>query len=92
MHIVDLSLGQAYPPHQVSRCIHIVLLCVQEQATDWPSMAEILFMLGNETSLPPPYKPAFINRKNINYGLDSISSAGATASLNDLTFSVFEAR
>ena len=51
-----------------------------------------LFMLGNETSLPPPNKPAFINRKNINYGLDSISSAGATASLNDLTFSVFEAR
>ena len=55
-------------------------------------MAEILFMLGNETSLPPPNKPAFINRKNINYGLDSISSVGATASLNDLTFSVFEAR
>ena len=55
-------------------------------------MAEILSMLGNETSLPPPNKLPFINRKNINYGLDSSSSVGATASLNDLTFSVFEAR
>ncbi|KAF3972343.1 hypothetical protein CMV_004152 [Castanea mollissima] len=92
LDIVDSSLGQAYFPHQVSKCIHIGLLCVQEQAPDRPSMAEILFMLGNETSLPPPNKPAFINRKNIKYGLDSTSSVGATASLNDLTFSVFEAR
>ena len=92
MDIVDSSLGQAYTAHRVSRCIHIGLLCVQEQATDRPSMIKILFMLGNETSLPPPNKPAFINRKNINCGLDSTSSVGATASLNDLTFSVFEAR
>ena len=92
LDIVDSSLGQAYPAHRVSRCIHIGLLCVQEQATDRPSMTEILFMLGNETSLPPPNKPAFINRKNINCGLDSTSSVGETASLNDLTFSVIEAR
>ena len=92
LDIVDSLLGQAYPAHQVSRCIHIGLLCVQEQATDRPSMAEILFMLGNETNLPPPNKPAFINRKNINCGIDSTSSVGATATLNDLTFSVFEAR
>ena len=89
--IVDSSLHQAYPPHQVSRCIHIVLLCMQEQATDWPRMAEILFKWENETSLPPPNKTTFINWKNINYGLDSSSSAGTTTSLNDFTFSVFKA-
>ena len=55
-------------------------------------MAEILFTWGNETSLPPPNKLAFINRKNINCGQDSTSSIGATASLNDLTYSMFEAR
>ena len=49
-------------------------------------------MLGNDTILPPPNKPAFINIKNINCGLGSTSSVGATATLNDLTFSVFEAR
>ena len=54
-------------------------------------MAEIFFMLGNETSLPPPNKPAFINRKNKNCGQDSTSSIGAIASLNDLTYSMFEA-
>ena len=63
LDIVDSSLGQAYHAHQVSRCIQIGLLCVQEQATGGPTMVEIVFMLGNETTLPTPNKLAFINRK-----------------------------
>uniref|UniRef100_A0A2N9HI57 Receptor-like serine/threonine-protein kinase n=1 Tax=Fagus sylvatica TaxID=28930 RepID=A0A2N9HI57_FAGSY len=74
LEIVDSLLGEAYPVHEVSRCVHIGLLCVQEQATDRPTMAEIVFMLGNETTLPPPNKPAFINRRIINSGQDSSSS------------------
>uniref|UniRef100_A0A2N9G9R4 Receptor-like serine/threonine-protein kinase n=1 Tax=Fagus sylvatica TaxID=28930 RepID=A0A2N9G9R4_FAGSY len=46
LEIVDSLLGEAYPAHEVSRCVHIGLLCVQEQATDRPTMAEIVFMLG----------------------------------------------
>ncbi|KAM3749516.1 hypothetical protein ACB098_05G191500 [Castanea mollissima] len=92
LDIVDSSLGQAYPAHGVSRCIQIGLLCVQEQATDRPTMVEILFMLGNETTLPAPNKPAFINRKNINNGQDSSNSAEAPGSINDVTISVLEAR
>ena len=92
LDIVDSSLGQAYPAHEVSRCIQIGLLCVQEQATDRPTMVEIVFMLGNETTLPAPNKPAFINRKNINNGQDSSNSAGAPGSINDVTISELEAR
>ena len=54
LEIVDSLLGEAYPAHEVSRCVYIGLLCVQEQATDRPTMVEIVFMLGNETTLPPP--------------------------------------
>uniref|UniRef100_A0A7N2LUT2 Receptor-like serine/threonine-protein kinase n=1 Tax=Quercus lobata TaxID=97700 RepID=A0A7N2LUT2_QUELO len=92
LDIVDSSLGQAYPAHEVSRCIQIGLLCVQEQAMDRPTMIEIVFMLGNETPLPAPKKPAFINRGNINNGQDSSSSIGAPGSINDVTMSVLEAR
>ena len=92
LDIVDSSLGQAYPTHEISRCIQIGLLCVQEQATDQPTMVEIVFMLGNETTLPAPNKPAFINRKNINNGQDSSNSAEAPGSINDVTISELEAR
>ena len=92
LEIVDSLLAEAYPAHEVSRCVHIGLLCVQEQATHRPTMAEIVFMLGNETTLPPPNKPAFINRRIINSGQDSSSSAGAPASINNVTISVLEAR
>ena len=90
--IVDSSLGQAYPAHEVSRCIQIGLLCVQEQAMDRPTMIEIVFMLGNESPLPAPKKPAFINRRNISNGQDSSSSTGALGSINDVTMSALEAR
>nr|XP_023924672.1 G-type lectin S-receptor-like serine/threonine-protein kinase RKS1 [Quercus suber] len=92
LDIVDSSLGQAYPADEVSRCIQIGLLCVQEQAMDRPTMIEIVFMLGNETPLPAPKKPAFINRRNISNGQDSSSSAGAPGSINDVTMSTLEAR
>ena len=91
LDIVDSSLGQAYPAHEVSRCIQIGLLCVQEQVTDRPNMVEILFMLGNETTLPAPKKPAFINGKNINNGQDSSNFAEALGSINDVTIYVLEA-
>ena len=92
LDIVDSSLGQAYPAHEVSRCIQIGLLCVQEQAIDRPTMVEIVSMLGNETTFPTPNKPAFINKRNINYGQDSSNSVGAPDSINDVTISMLEAR
>jgi hypothetical protein len=92
LDIVDSLLAEAYPIHEVLRCIQIGLLCVQEQAMDRPTMAEIVFMLGNEKTPLSPNKPAFINRRIIDSGQDSSSSAGAAASLNNMTISVLEAR
>jgi hypothetical protein len=67
------------------------LLCVQEQAIDRPTMLEILFVLGNEATVPCPNKPTFINRP-INYGPDSSCSKGAPASLNEMTITMLEGR
>ncbi|XP_018847028.2 G-type lectin S-receptor-like serine/threonine-protein kinase At1g11410 [Juglans regia] len=94
LDIVDSSLGDeaSYPAYEVLRCIQIGLLCVQEQAADRPTMLEVVFMLGNEANVPSPKKPAFINRRIIDSGQDPSSSAGAPASLNDITISELEAR
>nr|XP_028958840.1 G-type lectin S-receptor-like serine/threonine-protein kinase At1g11410 isoform X2 [Malus domestica] len=59
LDIVDSSLNQSYSTHEVMRCIQIGLLCVQEYATDRPTMLDVVFMLGNETNLPHPKKAAF---------------------------------
>ncbi|BAT93991.1 hypothetical protein VIGAN_08055300 [Vigna angularis var. angularis] len=42
------------------RCIHIGLLCVQENLIDRPTMATIILMLNSYSlSLPIPAEPAF---------------------------------
>lgn len=87
--MVDPSLGESYPAHEVSRCIQIGLLCVQESASDRPTMSEVIFMLGNETTLPSPKKPAFILQSS---NPNSTASKGSAPSLNDVTITMLEAR
>ncbi|KAB1199614.1 G-type lectin S-receptor-like serine/threonine-protein kinase RKS1 [Morella rubra] len=92
LDIVDSTLSEEFSAHEVLRCIQIGLLCVQEQATDRPTMLDVLVMLVNETAIPSPNKPAFINRRIVSPAPDSSGSAGAPASLNEITISVPEAR
>ncbi|KAJ0983520.1 hypothetical protein J5N97_011775 [Dioscorea zingiberensis] len=46
---------------EIMRCINVGLLCVQEHPEDRPTMASVLFMLGNgEAPLPKPRPPGFM--------------------------------
>ncbi|WCJ42947.1 G-type lectin S-receptor-like serine/threonine-protein kinase At1g11410 [Euphorbia peplus] len=75
LEIVDSSIRGSCNPHEVLRCIQIGLLCVQENATDRPSMSEVVLMLSSETRVPSPKKPAF------NYGAYSSSNNTNTAEI-----------
>ncbi|VVA40348.1 PREDICTED: cysteine-rich [Prunus dulcis] len=45
---------------EIMRCIHIGLLCVQENVADRPTMASVILMLNSYSlSLPVPSQPAF---------------------------------
>ncbi|XP_050369502.1 G-type lectin S-receptor-like serine/threonine-protein kinase At1g11410 isoform X2 [Argentina anserina] len=88
LNMVDLSLGQSYPTDEAMRCIQIGLLCVQENAKDRPTMSEVVFMLGNETTVQSPKKAAFSFKSS---APDSSTSRGAS-SVNDVTVTVIEAR
>ncbi|KAM0886849.1 hypothetical protein ACQ4PT_029458 [Festuca glaucescens] len=43
--------------HQIKRCAHIALLCVQEAPADRPSMWEVVLMLSTTARLQTPKKP-----------------------------------
>ncbi|KAL2324338.1 hypothetical protein Fmac_023396 [Flemingia macrophylla] len=60
LELMDHSLRESYTPNEVIRCIHIGLLCVQEDPADRPTMASILLMLDSySVTIPVPNKPAF---------------------------------
>ncbi|KAL2333259.1 hypothetical protein Fmac_014472 [Flemingia macrophylla] len=54
--LMDTILEGSYPPAQVLRYIHISLLCTQYQASDRPTMLEVVSFLTNETAYLPPLK------------------------------------
>ncbi|RYR32491.1 hypothetical protein Ahy_A10g047047 isoform G [Arachis hypogaea] len=65
LELVDPILENTYIRSEVIRCIHIGLLCVQEDAIDRPTMSTVVVMLASETmTLPNPNHPAFsVGRK-----------------------------
>ena len=45
---------------EIVKCIHIGLLCVEENPQDRPTMSTVIVMLGSESiPLPEPKHPAF---------------------------------
>ncbi|KAL1190774.1 putative cysteine-rich receptor-like protein kinase 23 [Cardamine amara subsp. amara] len=61
LELVDPSFGDNYQTDDVTRCIHIALLCVQEDVEDRPNMSEIVQMLLTTSSiaLAVPRQPGF---------------------------------
>ncbi|RVW87977.1 putative cysteine-rich receptor-like protein kinase 30 [Vitis vinifera] len=51
LELVDQALDGSYPNSIVIRCIHIALLCVQENPMDRPTMTDIVAMLGSESEV-----------------------------------------
>ena len=90
MKIVDPLLGETYPANEVSRCIQIGLLWVQEHATDWPTMSTVVFILGNDTPLPSPKRPAFILKGT--YNSTDRSTRAVSNSINEITLSKIDGR
>ncbi|XP_031126160.1 putative receptor-like protein kinase At4g00960 isoform X2 [Ipomoea triloba] len=58
-NVIDPMLrGISTPVHEITKCIHIALLCVQESVPDRPKMIEVLQMLNNlSIRLPEPLDP-----------------------------------
>ncbi|XP_058073064.1 G-type lectin S-receptor-like serine/threonine-protein kinase B120 [Magnolia sinica] len=85
--LIDPTLRDSSPIWEITRCIHMGLLCVQESAKDRPTMSNVAALLSNETApLPTPKRPAFSSGKNL-----SMTTPGS-CSVNLMTISAMEAR
>ncbi|XLR45146.1 hypothetical protein S83_029806 [Arachis hypogaea] len=100
LELMDPTLRKSYTPNEVMRCIHIGLLCVQEDPADRPTMATIMLMLDSySVTLPVPNQPAFV----VHSGTDSnmpkeLQFSGATTnvsvqnSVNEMSVSEMDPR
>ncbi|KAL6277154.1 hypothetical protein ACE6H2_020755 [Prunus campanulata] len=69
--------------NEIMRCIHIGLLCVQENVADRPTMASVILMMNSYAfALPVPSQPAFYLHRSIasDMSLRSEYNSGATRS------------
>ncbi|KAK0578880.1 hypothetical protein LWI29_017649 [Acer saccharum] len=58
--LLDSTLTDSYSRNEVIRCIHIGLLCVQEDPATRPTMATVVLMLNSYSfTLALPQQPAF---------------------------------
>lgn len=99
LELLEHSLRESYTPNEVIRCIHIGLLCVQEDPIDRPTMASVVLMLDSySVTLQVPNQPAFyINSRtepNMPKGLkiDQSTTNSTSKSVNDMSVSEVDPR
>ncbi|XP_020206263.1 putative receptor-like protein kinase At4g00960 isoform X1 [Cajanus cajan] len=87
LELMDPVLEESYIESEVVKCIHIGLLCVQEDAADRPTMSTVVVMLASDTmALPKPNQPAF-SVGRMTYEDASTSKSSKSLSINDVTVS-----
>ncbi|XP_042520780.1 cysteine-rich receptor-like protein kinase 10 [Macadamia integrifolia] len=105
LDMIDPNLRENCSRNEVMRCIQMGLLCVQEDVTDRPTMANIVHMLSSFTvTLPSPSQPAFFARNLIESGMlmkrkqmkdgesDQSKSRSIPLSVNDLSITELQPR
>ncbi|MCL7047395.1 hypothetical protein MKW94_025532, partial [Papaver nudicaule] len=60
MELLDSSLKENCSKSEFMRCVHIALLCVQDNIADRPTMASVILMLSsNSMTLQSPTRPEY---------------------------------
>ncbi|XP_021819757.1 cysteine-rich receptor-like protein kinase 10 isoform X1 [Prunus avium] len=74
LELLDPSMRDSYSRSEVIRCIHIGLLCVQEDPADRPTMQSVVLMLNSySVTLPLPEQPAFFLRSRTEGNMPKIT-------------------
>ncbi|CAA7018245.1 unnamed protein product [Microthlaspi erraticum] len=88
LELVDPTIEESYDRDEATRCIHIALLCVQENPADRPTLSAIILMLTSiATFLPVPRAPGFCLSN-----VSDVTSRTITGSINDVTISGLDPR
>ncbi|TQE00034.1 hypothetical protein C1H46_014412 [Malus baccata] len=90
LELLDPCLRDSYLRTEVIRCIHIGLLCVQEDPADRPTMQSVVLMLSSYSlTLPSPQQPAFFLQSRA-MGNMSEATLGSAQSISKSSPSVYE--
>ncbi|KAK9064212.1 hypothetical protein SSX86_015592 [Deinandra increscens subsp. villosa] len=93
LELIDESIGaDGFSQDAALRCIHIGLLCAQENAEDRPDMLKVLLMLsGDVTNLPQPNYPGLsIGKTDFVRGTSNKQDESVT--INELTATILVGR
>ncbi|KAL6651964.1 hypothetical protein ACP70R_010889 [Stipagrostis hirtigluma subsp. patula] len=92
MDLVDSSLVKSCSPTEALRCIHIGLLCVQDNPNNRPLMSSVLFMLENETTeLSVPKQPVYFSQR-YSGAQEMGENTNSSMNSNGLTVTILEGR
>ncbi|KAF3784791.1 Cysteine-rich receptor-like protein kinase 10 [Nymphaea thermarum] len=73
--LIDPVLGESAPRSQIIKCVHLGLLCIQEDPASRPTMSEIIHMLGSDSQiLPSPQQPPLFFSSTMSNCSDSMTS------------------
>ncbi|KAK8942941.1 Receptor-like serine/threonine-protein kinase SD1-7 [Platanthera zijinensis] len=93
VELADDSLGRVYPLDELSKYVHVALLCVQERAVDRPSTSDLLTMLISDNAhLSYPNQPAFFMVEMAARVRSSPISINKSHSLNEITITGIDGR
>ncbi|EOA16238.1 hypothetical protein CARUB_v10004380mg [Capsella rubella] len=100
LELLDVTIIESCDSSEVIRCIHIALLCVQENPIDRPNLSTVILMLTSNTiTLPVPHQPGFFFRSELNryIAAEDLESGQSTGnfipfSINDATISDLDPR
>ncbi|PQP92187.1 putative receptor-like protein kinase [Prunus yedoensis var. nudiflora] len=68
---------------ETMRCIHIGLLCVQQNVVDRPTVASVVSMLNSQSiALPVPSQPAFYMHHNTGSDISALTESDQSKSLS----------
>ncbi|KAH0699861.1 hypothetical protein KY284_014076 [Solanum tuberosum] len=81
-NLIDPMLrGSSGMARDIMRCIHIALLCVQENISDRPTMAAVVLMLSSlSLNLPLPSGPAYYTHNDISSEISLIQEYNSRSS------------
>ncbi|KAJ4813151.1 cysteine-rich RECEPTOR-like kinase [Rhynchospora pubera] len=90
--LISSTLTEA-PQKQIERCIHVALLCVQENPIDRPNIADAINYLSSENvTLPESKPPAYFNIRVADNEFESSYFYGSSRSVNYMTMTCPEGR
>ncbi|KAL0749253.1 hypothetical protein Bca101_031256 [Brassica carinata] len=83
LKLVDPAMGESYQNDEAFRCIHIALLCIQEDPADRPMLPAVILMLTDSITIPVLRTPRFCLSSMGDFASQSTLSSTNDQSIGD---------